>query len=66
MVMMWRRLGLALTVPKMAVLLLSVAQPVKRTGLASASPKCRAMVLRAAVRAWAVRRAGSYIELGLK
>ena len=42
-VMMWRRFGLALAVPKIAVLLLSVAQAVKRICCGSASPKCRAI-----------------------
>ena len=48
-VMMWRRLGLALAVPKIAVLLLSVAQEVKRICCGSASPKCRAISCRACV-----------------
>ena len=64
--MMCRRLGLALATPKIAVLLLSEAQPVKRIGRASASPKCRATVCRARSRASWTRWAGSYIELGLK
>ena len=65
-VMICRRLGLALAAPKIAVLLLSEAQPVKRIGLASARPKCRATACRARSRASWTRWAGSYIELGLK
>ena len=48
------------------MLLLSVAQEVKRICLGSARPKCAATCRRAAAKAAAVRRAGSYIELGLK
>jgi len=50
----------------LAVLLLSVAQEVKRTSDGLAWPSKRATVLRAARMASAGPRAASYIELGLK
>ena len=65
-VMICFRFGLARTTPWMAVLLLSVAHPVKRISLGSAPPRQSAIVRRAAATAWLVRPAGSYIELGLK
>ena len=65
-VMMWRRCGLAFAVPKIAVLLLSVAHEVNRICFGSLTPKCPAICWRAWLIAAAVRRAGSYIELGLK
>ncbi len=65
-VTMWRRLGFARTVPKMAVLLLSVAQEVKRISEGSTPPRKRATVSRPRLMAWAAGEARSYIELGLK
>jgi len=50
----------------MAALLLSLAQPVKTTSRGSMPPRQSATHLRAAPSAWAVLRAGSYMELGLK
>jgi len=61
-----RRSGLARATPWIAALLLSVAQEVKRICCGSMSPNSPATMRRARATAWAVCRAGSYIELGLK
>jgi len=58
--------GLALTAPKMAVLLLSVAHDVNRTCFEPPAFKKRATVLRALAMASAAGREASYMELGLK
>ena len=65
--MTWRRFGLALAVPKMAALLLSVAQLVNRICLRIGQTEMPGdLPCGPAPIAAAAGRAGSYIELGLK
>ena len=65
-VMMCRRFGFAFATPKIAVLLLSLAQDVKRICFGLPARRSFETVLRASSIVLAAVRLASYIELGLK